>query len=112
MFCIAAEFAIAFWAAALLREKTDLDAATSTTLVLAYPLGMMIGRWFGTYVFPNLDIDERLKLIIALQGLSFSILELRSNHCFLYCTLFRGPGNLNAICPINASLIAFRMAKT
>ena len=71
MFCIAAEFAIAFWAAALLREKTDLDAATSTTLVLAYPLGMMIGRWFGTYVFPNLDIDERLKLIIALQGLSF-----------------------------------------
>lgn len=71
MFCIAAEFAIAFWAAALLREKTDLDAATSTTLVLAYPLGMMIGRWFGTYVFPNLDIDERLKLIIALQGFSF-----------------------------------------
>ena len=71
MFCIAAEFAIAFWAAALLREKTGLDAATSTTLVLAYPLGMMIGRWFGTYVFPNLDIDERLKLIIALQGLSF-----------------------------------------
>ncbi len=71
LFCIAAEFAIAFWAAALLREKTGLDAATSTTLVLAYPLGMMIGRWFGTYVFPNLDIDERLKLIIALQGFSF-----------------------------------------
>ena len=73
MFCIAAEFAIAFWAAALLREKTGITAAASTTLVLAFPLGMMLGRWFGTYVFPALSIDARLKLIIALQGFSFMI---------------------------------------
>jgi predicted MFS family arabinose efflux permease len=34
---------------------------------------MMIGRWFGTYVFPDLGIDSRLKLIIALQGFSFMV---------------------------------------
>ncbi|MFM8606644.1 MAG: MFS transporter [Hyphomicrobiales bacterium] len=72
-FCIAAEFAIAFWAAALLRNKTDISAPLATTLVLAFPLGMMAGRWFGTYLFPHMDIDKRLKLIIALQGLSFMV---------------------------------------
>ncbi|NDA95877.1 MAG: MFS transporter, partial [Actinobacteria bacterium] len=72
-FCIAAEFAIAFWAAALFRERTDLSAALSTTLVLAFPCGMMIGRWFGTYFKPQLDIDQRLKLIVAIQGLSFLV---------------------------------------
>lgn len=72
-FCIAFEFAIAFWAAALLKERTTISAATATTLVLAFPLGMMLGRWFGTYLFPNLDIDQRLKSIIALQGIGFVI---------------------------------------
>jgi MFS family permease len=72
-FCIAAEFAVAFWAAALIRERTDISAASATTLVLAFPLGMMIGRWFGTYLKPQLDIDQRLKLIVAIQGLSFLV---------------------------------------
>ena len=35
--------------------------------------GMMIGRWFGTYLLPSLDIDQRLKLIVAIQGLSFLV---------------------------------------
>ncbi len=73
LFCIAAEFAIAFWSSALLREKTGIQPATATTLVLAFPLGMMIGRWFGTYIFPNLGNDSRLKAIIALQGLGFMV---------------------------------------
>ena len=72
-FCIASEFAIAFWAAALLRERTLTSAPIATTLVLAFPMGMMFGRWFGTYLFPHFGIDERLKVIIALQGLSFMI---------------------------------------
>lgn len=72
-FCIATEFAIAFWAAALLRDKTNISAPNATALVLAFPLGMMVGRWFGTYLMPHLDIDKRLKVIIALQGLSFMV---------------------------------------
>lgn len=72
-FCIAAEFAVAFWAAALIRDRADIGSALATTLVLAFPFGMMIGRWFGTYLFPKLGIDQRLKLIITIQGLSFII---------------------------------------
>jgi predicted MFS family arabinose efflux permease len=88
MFCIGAEFAIAFWAAALFREKTGLGAALSTTLVLAYPFGMMIGRWFGTYLFPDLDIDDRLRLIIGLQGVSFMLFWLSTNPFISFAMLF------------------------
>jgi predicted MFS family arabinose efflux permease len=73
LFTIAAEFAIAFWGAALLREKTGVSASTATTLMLAFPLGMMVARWFGTYVFPNLSVDARLKMIISVQGFSFMV---------------------------------------
>jgi len=88
MFCIAAEFAIAFWAAALLREKTGLNAAISTTMVLAFPLGMMIGRWFGTYIFPKLDIDARLKMIITLQGFSFLVFWISKSPFTSFIALF------------------------
>jgi fucose permease len=87
MFCIASEFAVAFWAAALFRERTELSAALSTTLVLAFPCGMMIGRWFGTYLFPDLDIDDRLKLIIGLQGVSFMAFWISTNPWISFLTL-------------------------
>lgn len=87
-FCIAAEFAIAFWAAALIRERTDVSAAFATTLVLAFPLGMMIGRWFGTYLLPNLDIDQRLKLVVAIQGLSFLAFWASHNSIASFIALF------------------------
>jgi predicted MFS family arabinose efflux permease len=88
MFTISAEFAIAFWSAALLREKASLSAALATTLVLAFPFGMMVGRWFGTYLFPELNIDARLRLIIALQGLSFMVFWVSSNPWISFLTLF------------------------
>ena len=87
-FCIAAEFAVAFWAAALIRERTDISAALATTLVLAFPLGMMIGRWFGTYLIPTLGIDQRLKLIIAIQGTSFLIFWASSVPLTSFIALF------------------------
>ena len=87
-FCIAAEFAVAFWAAALLRERTDISAAAATTLVLAFPLGMMMGRWFGTYLLPQLDIDQRLKLIVAIQGLSFLVFWSSKNIFASFIALF------------------------
>lgn len=70
-FSIAGEFAIQFWSAALVRERTNLSAATSTTLVLAFPLGMAVGRWFGAYISPRLGIDQRLKFSMMLQFLGF-----------------------------------------
>jgi predicted MFS family arabinose efflux permease len=88
MFCIASEFAIAFWAAALFRERTDLGAALSTTLVLAFPFGMMIGRWFGTQIFPDLDIDDRLRAIIALQGGGFMLFWISTKPWLSFIALF------------------------
>ncbi len=76
IFTIASEFALAFWAAALLRERTEISPALATTLVLAFPLGMMLGRWFGTYIFPHLDIDQRLQAILILQLVGFAIFWL------------------------------------
>ena len=34
---------------------------------------MVIGRWFGTYVFPQLSRDRRLTILITLQFLGFVI---------------------------------------
>jgi predicted MFS family arabinose efflux permease len=73
VFTISTEFAIVFWAAALLRERTGTSPSLSTTLVLAFPLGMFLGRWFGTYVKPALGIDARLRAILALQFSGFVI---------------------------------------
>lgn len=87
LFSIGAEFAISFWSAALIRERTGLSAASSTTLVLAFPLGMMIGRWFGTYLFPHLDIDSRLKAILTIQGIGFMIFWFSENPSITFIAL-------------------------
>jgi predicted MFS family arabinose efflux permease len=57
-------------------------------MVLAFPLGMMIGRWFGTYIFPNLDIDARLKMIITLQGFSFLVFWISESPFTSFIALF------------------------
>lgn len=73
IFTISSEFGLIFWAAALIRERTGTSPSLSTTLVLAFPLGMFLGRWFGTYIKPALGIDARLKAILALQFFGFLI---------------------------------------
>ncbi len=88
IFCIASEFAVAFWSAALLRERTSIGAALATTLVLAFPMGMMVGRWFGTYLFPQFGIDKRLKVIIALQGVSFIVFWVSESVVTSFIALF------------------------
>ena len=62
---------IQFWSAALVRERTHLTTATATTLVLAFPLGMAIGRWFGGSIAPRIGIDGRLRFVMVLQLLAF-----------------------------------------
>ena len=71
LFTISAEFAIAYWAAALLRERTGVSPSTATALIFAYALGMVIGRWFGTYLFPRLGSDNRLQIMLMIQALGF-----------------------------------------
>ncbi|MEY4163200.1 MAG: hypothetical protein RLZZ79_152 [Actinomycetota bacterium] len=71
LFTISAEFAIAYWAAALVKERTGIAQASATALMFAYALGMVIGRWFGTYLFPKLDPDRRLQAMLMIQALGF-----------------------------------------
>lgn len=71
LFTISAEFAIAYWAAALVKERTGIAQASATALMFAYALGMVIGRWFGTYLFPRLGSDNRLQIMLMIQALGF-----------------------------------------
>lgn len=70
-FSISGEFAISFWSAALFHERTGFEIATSTTLVLAFPLGMAVGRWFGPSIFPRIGIDTRLRFVMVVQAIGF-----------------------------------------
>jgi predicted MFS family arabinose efflux permease len=42
--------------------------------MLAFPLGMFLGRWFGAYVAPTKSVDFRLKLFLILQLVGFLLL--------------------------------------
>jgi len=65
--CIASEFAISFWAAALIRDRTDATPAIATLAVVAFGSGMAIGRWYGPLLLKQWEIDTQLKIFIATQ---------------------------------------------
>ena len=74
-FCmIASEFAISFWAAALVIDRTDASPAISTITVAALGTGMALGRWYGGPLLKRFELDQQLKIFIALQGVGFTIL--------------------------------------
>jgi predicted MFS family arabinose efflux permease len=69
--CIASEFAVSFWAAALLKDRVGSSAAISTAAVTAIGFGMIIGRWYGPNIFRRLSLDGQLLLAISIQFLGF-----------------------------------------
>jgi predicted MFS family arabinose efflux permease len=77
--CIASEFAIAFWAAALIRDRTDATPAIATLAVVAFGSGMGIGRWYGPTLLKQWEIDGQLKICIATQFIGFSSLWFSHN---------------------------------
>jgi MFS family permease len=72
-FAISAEFSSVFWAAALFIEKFNLSAGSATTLVLAFPLGMAVGRWFGPVIARTIDVDQRTFIFLAIQFTGFVV---------------------------------------
>jgi predicted MFS family arabinose efflux permease len=79
-FCmLASEFAISFWAAALVIDRTEATPAISTITVAALGTGMALGRWYGGRVLKSLELDQQLKVFILLQGVGFSILWFSHN---------------------------------
>lgn len=72
-FAISAEFSTTFWSAAHLREKFSLSSGNATTAVLCFALGMALGRWYGTLVFPQIDVDIRTLILIIIQLFGFIV---------------------------------------
>jgi len=71
--CICTEFATAFWAAALLRERVGGTASAATLAIVALGSGMAVGRWYGAIVLKKLRLDQQLITIIILQFIGFAI---------------------------------------
>lgn len=68
---ISTEFATSFWAAALVRDRTDASAAISTIAIMALGTGMGLGRFFGGRVMHKLSLDHQLLTILGLQLVGF-----------------------------------------
>jgi MFS family permease len=64
---ICSEFATLFWAAALFRERFDLERGVATTAVLCFAAGMALARWFGISIAPRFDVDQRTLFFVSLQ---------------------------------------------
>ena len=69
--CISSEFAVSFWAAALLKNRVSTTAAISTIAIVALGSGMGIGRWYGGLVLKKFKLDTQLLMVIALQFAGF-----------------------------------------
>jgi predicted MFS family arabinose efflux permease len=79
-FCsIATEFAISFWAAALVLDRTGASPAISTLIVVAFGSGMALGRWFGPAVLKQLEIDSQIKVYMSTQFIGFALLWFSHN---------------------------------
>jgi len=69
--CISSEFAVSFWAAALLKDRVGSTAAVSTVAIVAMGTGMGLGRWYGGLLLKRLSLDTQLLLVIAIQFAGF-----------------------------------------
>jgi predicted MFS family arabinose efflux permease len=90
---ISTEFATAFWAAALVRDRTGATAAISTIAIIALGVGMGIGRFFGGRVMHRLSLDNQLTTVLLIQLASFFGIWLSHNLVVsLIALLFNGLG--------------------
>ena len=79
---ISTEFATAFWASALVEERTGATAAISTIAIVALGSGMGVGRIFGGRVLHKLSLDNQLLTILGLQMVGF--FGLWFSHTLIY----------------------------
>ena len=90
---ISSEFATSFWAATLVTNRTGADAAISTLCIAALGTGFGIGRWYIPIWMSRTTLDNRLKTILSIQLLSFSVFWLSHNLTVsLIALLFIGIG--------------------
>ena len=68
---IGTEFATSFWAAALVRDRTNASAAIATIAIIALGVGMAIGRFFGGRLMHKLAADTQLQIVLGVQAIGF-----------------------------------------
>lgn len=71
--CIGSEFATAFWAASLFKDRVGGTSASATTVMLAYGIGMALGRWYVGQILFKLRLDQQLLTVIGIQFIGFAI---------------------------------------
>jgi len=71
--CIASEFATAFWAASLFKDRIGGTSASATTVMLAYGIGMGLGRWYMGQILYRLHLDQQLLTVIGIQFIGFAV---------------------------------------
>ena len=86
--CISSEFAVSFWAAALLKDRVGSSAAISTVAIVALGTGMGIGRWYGAVLLRRFVLDTQLLGTIALQFLGFVCFWLSHSMILSLISLF------------------------
>ena len=69
--CISSEFAVSFWAAALLKDRVGSTAAISTVALVGLGVGMAVGRWYGGLFLKRFALDTQLLISIAVQFVGF-----------------------------------------
>lgn len=85
---ISTEFATTFWAAALVRDRTDATAAISVIAIISLGAGMAIGRFYGGPVMHKLSLDHQLMTVLILQLVSFFGIWLSHNLVISLISLF------------------------
>ena len=71
--CIGSEFATSFWAASLFKDRVGGTSASATTVMLAYGIGMALGRWYVGQILFKLRLDQQLLAVIGIQFIGFAI---------------------------------------
>lgn len=86
--CISSEFAVSFWAAALLKDRVGSTAAISTVALVGLGVGMALGRWYGGLFLKRFTLDTQLLISIAVQFVGFVAFWLSHNMFISAISLF------------------------
>jgi MFS family permease len=86
--CIGSEFATSFWAASLFKDRVGGSAGVATTVMLAYGIGMGLGRWYMGQILFKLHLDQQLMTVIAIQFIGFAIFWFSHNFLISLVGLF------------------------
>jgi MFS family permease len=85
---IGTEFALSFWVAALIAERTGLKLGSSTVIVMVFAGGIGIGRLFGGRLVHRFSTDRLLLGAIALTLVGFFSLWLSTSPVVAFFSLF------------------------